>query len=238
MKINWLGKQWTIPMMNADGGTGSGSGGGTGGSDGGANKDTTGGNDGGSQNDKSQEGNQDGEEEESQTFTSEQIEDAKKEAARAAKTDLYKQLGVNSMKDLQERLQDAGTKEQADEQLRNQVQQQNVRINELETELAFVHTAVQYKPYDTGLLFAAIKPLLQTDPDTGEVTNMVAAIEQVKKEKSFLFAVEGGEGQQQSSQNPPKPNNTSPGAGDPPASKKGADLGKSLADRFNKKLKG
>ena len=48
-----------------------------------------------------------------------------------------------------------------------------------------------------------MKPLLQTDPDSGEITNMKEVLEQVKTDKPFLFMSEvpagggqGGGGQQ------------------------------------------
>lgn len=171
-----------------------------------------------------------------ETFTSEQVDAFRKEASRQAKLDLYKQLGVNSLKDLQDKLVAREEKEGLDTHSQEKIEQQTNRIKELETELSFVTEATKHNPHDTGLLFVSVKPLLQVDPDTGEVTNMAAAIEQIKKDKPFLFASaeqsEGG-GQQQT-----QPQHPQPGGGTPPTQLKGGDLGKSLAERFNKKMKG
>lgn len=165
-----------------------------------------------------------------------QLADAKKEAARQAKTDMYKQLGVESLKDLQAKLSAAEGKEQADEVLRTTNEQLTNRTKELETELAFVKAATVHKPHDTSLLFTAVQPLLTTDPDSGEITNMKEAIEQVKTEKPFLFvSEEAGCGQGGGSQ---KPGSTAPGGGNPPASAtdydKGAELAKKRSQSYQK----
>lgn len=172
-----------------------------------------------------------------ETFTSDQIENAKKEAAQQAKLTLYSELGVKSLKDLQDKLKASETKEEADATLKSQNEQLNIEVTKLKTERAFMTEAFKHSPHDIGLLFTAVEPLLQRDPDTGEICNMEAAIEQVKKEKPFLFVSadqsEGGEQEQKT-----QPQHPQPGGGTPPTQLKGGDLGKSLAERFNKKMKG
>lgn len=47
----------------------------------------------------------------------------------------------------------------------------------MKTELVFIKAATSYKPHDADILFATVKPLLQTDPDSGEITNMKVVLE-------------------------------------------------------------
>ncbi|MDA1650980.1 phage scaffolding protein [Bacillus cereus group sp. TH160LC] len=173
------------------------------------------------------------------TYTQEQLDtqltNAKKATETQVKADLYKKLGVESFKDLQDRLGAAKTKEEADATLRASNETLTTKNKSLETELAFVKASIGHKPHDADLLFTAVQPLLTTDPDTGEITNMKEAIEQVKAEKPFLFESEevipggqGGGGQQ-------KPGSTAPGGGNPPASKTDYDLGAELAKRRSQK---
>ncbi|KAA0788713.1 MULTISPECIES: hypothetical protein [Bacillus cereus group] len=169
------------------------------------------------------------------TYTQEQLDtqltDATKTAGQKAKQELYKTLGVESLKDLQDKLGASKTKEEADAVLRTTNETLSSENGGLKTELAFVKAAASYKPHDADILFATVKPLLQTDPDSGEITNMKEVLEQVKAEKSFLFESEeaapggqGGGGQQ-------RPGSTAPGGGNPPASKTDYDLGAELAKR-------
>lgn len=169
------------------------------------------------------------------TYTQEQLDtqltDAKKAAETQAKADLYKKLGVESLKDLQDRLGAAKTKEEADAVLRTSNETLTSKNSSLKTELAFVKAATSYKPHDADILFATVKPLLQTDPDSGEITNMKEVLEQVKTDKPFLFVSEeaapggqGGGGQQ-------RPGSTAPGGGNPPASKTDYDKGAELAKK-------
>ncbi|MDM5193536.1 hypothetical protein QUG02_11165 [Bacillus hominis] len=173
------------------------------------------------------------------TYTQEQLDtqlgDATKEAKRQGKLDVYKQLGVESLKDLQDKLAAATGKEEADATLRVSNETLTTKNKSLETELAFVKASIGHKPHDADLLFTAVQPLLTTDPDTGEITNMKEAIEQVKAEKPFLFESEeaapggqGGGGQQ-------RPGSTAPGGGNPPASKTDYDKGAELAKRRSQK---
>ncbi len=168
------------------------------------------------------------------TYTQEQLDtqlsDATKEAKRQAKLDVYKQLGVESLKDLQDKLAAAKGKEEADATLRTTNETLSSENGSLKTELAFVKAASSYKPHDADILFATVKPLLQTDPDSGEITNMKEVLEQVKTDKPFLFmseeAAPGGQGG--GSQ---RPGSTAPGGGNPPASKTDYDKGAELAKR-------
>ncbi|MCU5376149.1 hypothetical protein OCA08_03235 [Bacillus cereus] len=172
------------------------------------------------------------------TYTQEQLDtqltDATKEAKRQGKLDVYKQLGVESLKDLQDKLAAANGKEEADATLRATNETLTTKNKSLETELAFVKASIGHKPHDADLLFTAVQPLLTTDPDTGEITNMKEAIEQVKAEKPFLFASEeatpGGQGGGQQ-----RPGSTAPGGGNPPASKTDYDLGAELAKKRSQK---
>lgn len=185
-----------------------------------------------------------------ETFTAEQVEAARNAAVKDAKVSMYKTLGVASFKDLQERvgaqdklfeelgvksvdeikdlLQTAEGKAQTDATLKTENQQLNSRVKDLEIENAFIKSATEHKPHDYDLLFAAIKPYLTTDPDTGAVDNMAEAIQKVKEEKPFLFATEGGD-----NRNPPPTPPPPPGQGNPPGSLKGIDLGKSIAQQRN-----
>jgi hypothetical protein len=187
-----------------------------------------------------------------ETFTAEQLDEARTAAAKEAKATLYKTLGVSSLKELQdrlgaqdklfeelgvksiedikERLQTAEGKAQTDAALKAENQQLNNRVKDLEIENAFIKSATQHKPHDFDLLFAAVKPLLTTDPDSGQVDNMEEAVKKVKEAKPFLFVAEGGEPQKQPPVPPPPP-----GAGNPPGSLKGVDLGKSIAQQRNQK---
>ncbi|MCU5414971.1 hypothetical protein OCE50_29340 [Bacillus wiedmannii] len=169
------------------------------------------------------------------TYTQEQLDtqltDATKTAGQKAKQELYKTLGVESLKDLQDKLGASKKKEEADAVLRTTNETLSSENGGLKTELAFVKAAASYKPHDADILFATVKPLLQTDPDSSEITNMKEVLEQVKAEKSFLFESEeaapggqGGGGQQ-------RPGSTAPGGGNPPASKTDYDLGAELAKR-------
>ncbi|PEJ95077.1 phage scaffolding protein [Bacillus wiedmannii] len=168
------------------------------------------------------------------TYTQEQLDtqitDAKKATETQVKADLYKKLGVESFKDLQERLGAAKTKEEADATLRTTNESLSSENGILKTELAFVKAAASYKPHDADILFATVKPLLQTDPDSGEITNMKEVLEQVKTDKPFLFMSEepAGGGQQ-------RPGSTAPGGGNPPASKTDYDKGAELAKRRSQK---
>lgn len=173
------------------------------------------------------------------TYTQEQLDtqlsDATKEAKRQAKLDVYKQLGGESLKDLQDKLAAANGKEEADATLRASNEALTTKNKLLETELAFVKASIGHKPHDADLLFTAVQPLLTTDPDTGEITNMKEAIEQVKAEKPFLFESEeaapggqGGGGKQ-------RPGSTAPGGGNPPASKTDYDKGAEIAKRRSQK---
>ncbi|EOV9528868.1 hypothetical protein ACN5TA_004022 [Bacillus cytotoxicus] len=168
------------------------------------------------------------------TYTQEQLDaqlaDVKKTVETQTKADLYKKLGVESLKDLQDKLGAAKTKEEADATLRANNETLAIENSNLKTELAFVKAAFGHKPHDTGLLFTAVQPLLQKDPDTGEITNMKEAIEQVKVEKPFLFESEesAGTGQGGGSQ---IPGSTAPGGGNPPASQTDYDKGAELAKR-------
>ncbi|MGD2273207.1 hypothetical protein [Bacillus wiedmannii] len=173
------------------------------------------------------------------TYTQEQLDaqltDATKEAKRQGKLDVYKQLGVESLKDLQDKLVAANGKEEADATLKASNETLTTKNKSLETELSFVKASIGHKPHDADLLFTAVQPLLTTDPDTGEITNMKEAIEQVKAEKSFLFSSEevepggqGGGGQQ-------RPGSTAPGGGTPPVSKTDYDKGADLAKRRSQK---
>lgn len=174
------------------------------------------------------------------TYTQEQFDtqlaDAKKSAETQAKADMYKKLGVESFKDLQDRLGAAKTKEEADAVLRTTNETLASENGSLKTELAFVKAATSYKPHDADILFATVKPLLQTDPDSGEITNMKEVLEQMKTEKPFLFiSEEAGGGQGGGSQ---KPGSTAPGGGNPPASAtdydKGAELAKKRSQSYQK----
>ncbi len=185
-----------------------------------------------------------------ETFSAEQVEAARNAAVKDAKVSMYQSLGVTSFKDLQERvgaqdklfeelgvksvdeikdlLQTAEGKAQTDATLKTENQQLNSRVKDLEIENAFIKSATEHKPHDYDLLFAAIKPHLTTDPDTGAVDNMAEAIKKVKEEKPFLFAAEGGD-----NRNPPPTPPPPPGQGNPPGSLKGVDLGKSIAQQRN-----
>ncbi|PFW61541.1 hypothetical protein [Bacillus sp. AFS075034] len=174
------------------------------------------------------------------TYTQEQFDtqvaDAKKAAETQAKADMYKKLGVESFKDLQDRLGAAKTKEEADAVLRTTNETLTSENGNLKTELAFVKAATSYKPHDADILFATVKPLLQTDPDSGEITNMKEVLEQVKTKKPFLFVTEEiGGGQGGGSQ---KPGSTAPGGGNPPVSAtdydKGAELAKKRSQSYQK----
>ncbi|WP_276916927.1 hypothetical protein [Aneurinibacillus aneurinilyticus] len=191
-----------------------------------------------------------------ETFTAEQVEAARNAAVKDAKVSMYKTLGVVSFKDLQERvgaqdklfeelgvksvdeikdlLQTAEGKAQTDATLKTENQQLNSRVKDLEIENAFIKSATEHKPHDYDLLFAAIKPYLTTDPDTGAVDNMAEAIQKVKEEKPFLFAAEGGEPPQQPPSVPPKPADP-PGAGEPPTKMTPAEYGAKLAAERNKR---
>ncbi|PHF09299.1 hypothetical protein COF74_10935 [Bacillus wiedmannii] len=173
------------------------------------------------------------------TYTQEQLDtqltDATKAAGQKAKQELYKTLGVESLKDLQDKLGASKTKEEADAVLRTTNETLSSENGSLKTELAFVKAATSYKPHDADILFATVKPLLQTDPDSGEITNMKEVLEQVKTDKPFLFMSEevapggqGGGGQQ-------RPGSTAPGGGNPPASKTDYDLGAELAKKRSQK---
>lgn len=170
-----------------------------------------------------------------ETFTAEQVEAFKKEASQQAKMKLYEELGVKTMKELQEKITASATKDEADAVLKTTNQQLQSEIEQLKTERAFMQEAFKHTPHDIGLLFAAVAPLLQRDPDTSEITNMSAAIEKVKKEKPFLFVTTSPEGGGQPNEPITHPQ---PGGGNPPTQKKGLELGKDLAARFNSKIKG
>lgn len=159
-----------------------------------------------------------------------QLADTKKEAARQAKADMYKQLGVESLKDLQDKLGAAKTKEEADAALRTNNETLTTKNKSLETELAFVKASIGHKPHDADLLFTAVQPLLTTDPDSGEITNMKEAIEQVKAEKPFLFMSDEPAGGDQGGGSQ-RPRTTAPGGGNPPASKTDYEKGAELAKR-------
>ncbi len=175
------------------------------------------------------------------TYTQEQLDaqlaDAKKAAETQTKADLYKKIGVESLKDLQDKLSAAKTKEEADATLRSNNETLTAENSNLKTQLAFVKAAFKHNPHDADLLFTAVEPLLQKDPDTGEITNMKEAIEQVKTEKPFLFVNEesNGSGQGGGSQ---RPGSTAPGGGNPPASQtdydKGAELAKKRSQSYQK----
>lgn len=158
------------------------------------------------------------------TFTEEDIESARTTALNKAKEDLYKQLGVKNLNELQAKLKASESKEQADETLKAQIEEKDNEINVLKTSLKFSRAVAKYYPQDEELVLTAVTPLLQKDPDTGEVTNMEEAIKKIKAEKPFLFKADS------------KPGSTEPGGGDPPASKKGKDLGASIAERRNKRF--
>ncbi|PGA99460.1 phage scaffolding protein [Bacillus wiedmannii] len=167
------------------------------------------------------------------TYTQEQLDtqitDAKKAAETQVKADFYKKLGVESFKDLQEKLGTAKTKEEADATLRTANETLTSENGSLKTELAFVKAATSYKPHDADILFATVKPLLQTDPDSGEITNMKEVLEQVKTDKPFLFMSEEPAGGGQGGGGQQKPGSTAPGGGNPPASKTDYDKGAELA---------
>ncbi|MRS26152.1 hypothetical protein [Bacillus sp. RIT694] len=169
------------------------------------------------------------------TYTQEQLDtqitNAKNAAVTQAKADLYKKLGVESLKDLQDRLGAAKTKEEADATLRTSNETLTSENNSLKTELAFVKAATSYKPHDADILFATVKPLLQADPDSGEITNMKEVLEQVKTDKPFLFMSEEPAGGGQGGGGQQKPGSTAPGGGNPPASKTDYDKGAELAKR-------
>lgn len=171
------------------------------------------------------------------TYTQEQLDtqitDAKNAAVTQTKADLYKKLGVESFKDLQDRLGDAKTKEEADAALRTSNETLTVENSSLKTELAFVKAAASYKPHDADILFTTVKPLLQTDPDTGEITNMKEAIEQVKAAKPFLFVIDEPAGGGEGGGGQPKPKSTAPGGGTPPASLTDYEKGKELAKLYS-----
>ena len=90
------------------------------------------------------------------TYTQEQLDtqitDAKNAAVTQTKADLYKKLGVESFKDLQDRLGAAKTKEEADATLRTSNETLTSENNSLKTELAFVKAATSYKPHDADIL--------------------------------------------------------------------------------------
>ncbi len=173
------------------------------------------------------------------TYTQEQLDtqitDAKNTAVTQTKADLYKKLGVESLKDLQDKLGVAKTKEEADATLRTSNETLTSENNSLKTELAFVKAATPYKPHDADILFATVKPLLQTDPDSGEITNMKEVLEQVKTDKPFLFMSEEPADGGQGGGSQQKPGSTAPGGGNPPASKTDYDLGAELAKRRSQK---
>ncbi|MDR4408164.1 hypothetical protein FO499_17055 [Bacillus anthracis] len=173
------------------------------------------------------------------TYTQEQLDtqltDAKKAAETQAKADLYKKLGVESFKDLQDRLGAAKTKEEADAVLRTSNETLTSENNSLKTELAFVKAATSYKPHDADILFATVKPLLQADPDSGEITNMKEVLEQVKTDKPFLFMSEEAAPGGQGGGSQQRPGSTAPGGGNPPAPKTDYDKGAELAKKRSQK---
>lgn len=169
------------------------------------------------------------------TYTQEQLDtqltDAKKATETQVKADLYKKLDVESFKDLQDKLGAAKSKEEADAALRTTNESLSSENGSLKIELAFVKSAALYKPHDADILFATVKPLLQTDPDSGEITNMKEVLEQVKTDKPFLFMSEEPAGGGQGGGGQQRPGSTAPGGGNPPASKTDYDLGAELAKR-------
>ena len=104
-----------------------------------------------------------------ETFTVEQVDTFKKEASQQAKLKLYEELGVKSMKELQEKLTASATKDEADAALKTMNQQLQSENEQLKTERAFMQEAFKHTPHDIGLLFTAVVPLLQRDPDTSEI---------------------------------------------------------------------
>ncbi len=173
------------------------------------------------------------------TYTQEQLDaqvgDSAKAAARQAKQDLYKTLGVESLKDLQDKLGTAQSKEEADAILRTTNETLTLENGSLKTELSFVKAAASYNPHDAAILFATVKPLLQTDPDSGEITNMKEVLEQVKTDKPFLFMSEEPAGGGQGGGGQQRPGSTAPGGGTPPASKTDYDKGAELAKKRSQK---
>ncbi|MHC2834772.1 uncharacterized protein YdiU (UPF0061 family) [Bacillus sp. F9_6S_D1_P_5] len=173
------------------------------------------------------------------TYTQEQLDtqitDAKKATETQVKADFYKKLGVESFKDLQDKLGASRTKEEADAVLRTTNETLSSENGSLKTELAFVKAATSYKPHDADILFATVKPLLQTDPDSGEITNMKEVLEQVKTDKPFLFMSEESTGGGQGGGGQQRPGSTAPGGGTPPASKTDYDLGAELAKKRSQK---